>query len=578
MRDPVQHLQNEVRQIQSMLVEERFFSFSSEKRESLLATSQELLNKLDAFANSSLTVGILGGTGVGKSTLMNALASSEISSTSHRRPHTYKVLIYRHSGTPLPPDLQISSVPWHEITHDAESIKQIVLCDLPDFDSLAGENREHVIHFLEYLDLLVWVTSPEKYADAKFYAFLQWVPKAKENFHFVLNKMDVLFQTETLEEGYEQLAKVMDRFQQYISQNEINNAPIYVLSAKEARESPSVAPWNQFPTFRHQIFQQRDAKEITAIKGANLDVEVQRLFSVFQEEALKLRTTAQILGDFIARAKKERSKWLQGGQEALEIWLGRDIKDRVVSHLNNPSHLIGPGYGIASIVQEWKKRTGEVGNETVRRDSYLLLPKEIATTLQQHLERMENQMTNELLRRDLPSHFIDRLNAVLAVGEKWENLVERLQHFLQMRLMTLKTPSFIAFRFLQRLIYFLVFICFIVALAGDTAWQNLWEHPGWFSFIELVFTAIRRLFSPLGLAALGSYALVNLFFGFRFYNRCKKLLQQHSRKFIESLKAELGQLWENELDGILSHLTEIHQELEAQMSALSALREMQEEK
>jgi len=34
----------------------------------------------------------------------------------------------------------------------------------------------------------VWIISPEKYADERFYEFLKIVPKAKQNFYFVFNK------------------------------------------------------------------------------------------------------------------------------------------------------------------------------------------------------------------------------------------------------------------------------------------------------------------------------------------------------------------------------------------------------
>ncbi|OPX41116.1 MAG: hypothetical protein B1H13_03780 [Desulfobacteraceae bacterium 4484_190.3] len=60
-------------------------------------------------------MGLLGGTGVGKSSLMNALAGSEIAATSHRRQHTDSVLIYRYVKTPFPSDLSVTSVPGKNI-------------------------------------------------------------------------------------------------------------------------------------------------------------------------------------------------------------------------------------------------------------------------------------------------------------------------------------------------------------------------------------------------------------------------------------------------------------------------------
>jgi len=38
-------------------------------------------------------------------------------------------------------------VPMHEIAHQAEAINQIILCDLPDFDSLIGDHSAQVQRF-----------------------------------------------------------------------------------------------------------------------------------------------------------------------------------------------------------------------------------------------------------------------------------------------------------------------------------------------------------------------------------------------------------------------------------------------
>jgi len=89
---------------------------------------------------------------------------------------------------------------------------------------------------------------------------------------------------------------------------------------------------------------------------------------------------------------------------------------------------------------------------------------------------------------------------------------------------------------------------------------------------------VQHLFSPTGLAALGSYILLNLFFAFRFYARFKKLLQRHTQKFIESLKSELTKVWEMELDSIIQQLKDYDQELNTRMSAIAVLHEGRPEK
>ena len=42
----------------------------------------------------------------------------------------------------------------------------LILLDLPDFDSVRRDNRELVERMVGYVDVLVWVVDPQKYADA----------------------------------------------------------------------------------------------------------------------------------------------------------------------------------------------------------------------------------------------------------------------------------------------------------------------------------------------------------------------------------------------------------------------------
>ena len=193
MTHPVQSLQEEIDQTIHLLDLSLLFSFTREERDDLRGKATDLSKKLASVEGGFLTVGLLGGTGVGKSTLMNALAGSEIASTSHRRPHTDDILIYRYVEATAVPNLTLAEIPWREITHQEKAIRQILLCDLPDFDSLVGEHSRRALDFMEHLDVLIWVTSPEKYADGRFYDLLEQVPKARQNFYFVLNKVDLLF-------------------------------------------------------------------------------------------------------------------------------------------------------------------------------------------------------------------------------------------------------------------------------------------------------------------------------------------------------------------------------------------------
>ena len=59
------------------------------------------------------------------------------------------------------------SAPSGEPTDEpAGSLDGLVLLDLPDFDSREMSHRSEAERVLELVDVFVWVTDPQKYADA----------------------------------------------------------------------------------------------------------------------------------------------------------------------------------------------------------------------------------------------------------------------------------------------------------------------------------------------------------------------------------------------------------------------------
>ena len=80
----------------SHFLDEYGAGFFSEDR---LSFFQEMARELSEKARSdceALYVGLIGGSGVGKSTLINAIAGEQISRPSDRRPFTDKIVTYRH--------------------------------------------------------------------------------------------------------------------------------------------------------------------------------------------------------------------------------------------------------------------------------------------------------------------------------------------------------------------------------------------------------------------------------------------------------------------------------------------------
>jgi len=83
---------------------------------------------------------------------------------------------------------------------------------------------------------------------------------------------------------------------------------------------------------------------------------------------------------------------------------------------------------------------------------------------------------------------------------------------------------------------------------------------------------ISTLFSLVGLAALGSYVLINIFLGYRFHVRYKKLLEKRTVRLLDSFKNELVAFWDEKLARIINDLAKFDKEVGINISAISGLK------
>lgn len=138
-------------------------------------------------------VALAGTTGSGKSTLLNAVAEAEIARTGLTRPTTAvaQAVTFGSDAGALLDWLRISRRQRVDGADDA--LDGLVLLDLPDFDSVELAHRLEVDRLVALVDLLVWVTDPQKYADQAWHdGYLQPLAGHSDVMHVVLNKVDGL--------------------------------------------------------------------------------------------------------------------------------------------------------------------------------------------------------------------------------------------------------------------------------------------------------------------------------------------------------------------------------------------------
>jgi hypothetical protein len=146
------------------------------------------------FPADVYVLALVGGTGVGKSSLLNALAGREVSPASVRRPTTDEAVAWvPHEARTAVAEL----LEWLGIRiveeHESRAATGVAVVDLPDMDSRESEHRARVEAILPRVDAVVWVSDPEKYHDAVLHdEFLRaWLPRLATQ-AFVVNKSDRL--------------------------------------------------------------------------------------------------------------------------------------------------------------------------------------------------------------------------------------------------------------------------------------------------------------------------------------------------------------------------------------------------
>lgn len=203
------------------------------------------IDRRRALSAEHTLIGLFGATGSGKSSLTNALVGREISRAAVRRPTTAHPIaaVLGDAGSDALLDwleveechtldgtgctLEQAAQPTRRALgrRAADTAPGIIVLDLPDMDSVVGQNRATAERMTGMVDVIIWVTDPQKYADdVLHHEFVQ--PFAGHDAVTLL----VLNQIDRVREGERQ--DVLDSLAALAQRDGLSTAPVLGVSAQ----------------------------------------------------------------------------------------------------------------------------------------------------------------------------------------------------------------------------------------------------------------------------------------------------------------------------------------------------------
>ena len=238
-----------------------------------VAAARQIIAKVgqrNALTGDHTVVALAGATGSGKSSLFNAIAGQELAQVGATRPTTSTPSAAVWGDDPAGPLLDWLAVPRrHAVSapsgeptdEQAGSLDGLVLLDLPDFDSREMSHRREAERVLALCDVFVWVTDPQKYADALLHdEYVKQLTGHSAVMLVVLNQVDRLLSESAVETCRQDLVRLLKL-------DGVDGVQVLTTSVLTGKDIPELRQRLANAVAGHEAARQRLSADITAVAG-----------------------------------------------------------------------------------------------------------------------------------------------------------------------------------------------------------------------------------------------------------------------------------------------------------------------
>lgn len=284
-----------------------------------------------------LVIILFGGTGVGKSTTVNALVGSHVAETSMLRPCTDRFVFYG------PPGLDLGFLPLDDVDFvqipalEHPSMRHVLLVDAPDCDSIHESNLAALEQMLPYADVFLTVGTHlgGKYKIEALFEVLRRYRHSRQ-FLFFYNQRDF--------EDEESSRLVMEDWRRTLIAEGIEEPVVFkanalaVCEAQKENRPVSESDSRDLQALREWIFERIRSEDVRLIKRGNVFGALEQLMEEMTTAVSSMDVAATQFEEELVRHRDELAgQWYRRVRQRVQLRWRSIFRGQLINTLSQES-------------------------------------------------------------------------------------------------------------------------------------------------------------------------------------------------------------------------------------------------